>query len=326
VFSLEGERAELVSAWSALEVIQGRLTGFGWQGGLNPALVGRIRDALRAHDVDSVVLHHIGPYLYGGIAARLAGIASIAHVEHDAWHLDATRRRFLTRVLESVVRPRHVAVCDEVAAQLSRIVPRAAIRVIANGIDLDRFVPGDRQAARAALALTGAARVVGSIGRLQTVKGHDLLIRAMTTVPDDVVLVIAGAGPAAGDLVQLTRELGLEDRVRFLGHRDDVQQVLCSFDVFCLPSRSEGLPRSVIEAQACGIPVIATDVGALREAVCPASGRIVPPEDVPALAAALRTMLAQPSLASPRTFVAEKFEWRRTQSAYLDVTESRHAA
>ncbi len=326
VFSLEGECDELVATWPALGAIRGQLTGFDWRGGISPGLVGRLRAALREHNVSSVVLHHIGPYLYGGIAARLAGIGSIVHVEHDAWHLAAPRRRLLTRALEGAVHPRHVAVCDSVAVRLRAIVPAAAIQVIANGIDLERFAPGDQQAIRAELGIPFNAPVVGTIGRLQWVKGHDLLLRAMQELPSDVVLVIAGAGATASDLNSLAKELRIQERVRFLGHRDDVERVLRAFDVFCLPSRCEGLPRSVIEAQACGIPVVATDVGALREAVCPASGRIVRVEDASALAVALQDVLATPSQISPRSFVAKKYAWSRTQAAYANVMEARHAA
>jgi glycosyltransferase involved in cell wall biosynthesis len=326
VFSLEGQSGDLVAAWPALQPISDHLIGFGWQGGIRPALVARLREALRRHHARAVVVHHIGPYLYGGLAALLAGVATIVHVEHDAWHFAAPRRRVLTRALEAILRPTHVAVSRSVASALARIVPAAGIHVIPNGIDLGLFAPGDRDAARILMGVEGNQRIIGAIGRLLPVKGHDLLIKAMTCLPSDVSLVIAGAGPASTDLQQLARDLDVDTRVLFLGHRDDVHLLLPGFDVFCLPSRSEGFPRSVVEAQACGIPVVATDVGGLREAVCPDTGRIVPTEDVPSLVDALLSRLSTPLRRSPRDFVSARFPWSATQAAYAELVEARHAA
>ncbi len=113
--------------------------------------------------------------------------------------------------------------------------------------------------------------------------------------------------------------LGIASRVRFLGHCDNVAQILPAFDVLCQPSRAEGLPLAVLEAQACGVPVVATDVGDLASAVCPASGRLAPPENVAALAAALNAALAGPAPVSPRAFVAARFDWRNTLGAYASL-------
>lgn len=326
VYSLEGSAARLSQEWPALTSISDRVTGFEHRGGTSLRLLGRLVGKLMADRPEAVIVHHIGPYLYGGLAARLAGVPVIVHVEHDAWHLDTPRRRTITRVLEKVLRPRHVAVSQSVAAVLESTVPHARITVIPNGIDLARFVPGDRSTARELLGISKAAHVVGSAGRLLPVKGHDLLIRAAAMLSGDVQVVIAGAGPSEPELRALAHDLGVAARVHWLGHRDDLEQILPAFDVFCLPSRSEGLPRSVIEAQACGLPVVATDVGGLREALCGDTGRLVPPDNADALADALREALARPASVAARSFVETRFGWNRTLAGYANVAGCAHAA
>jgi glycosyltransferase involved in cell wall biosynthesis len=96
----------------------------------------------------------------------------------------------------------------------------------------------------------------------------------------------------------------------------DMPALLPAFDVFCLPSRAEGLPLSVLEAQAVGIPVVASDVGALREALCPGISRLVPAADPSALAKGITDVLTQNTSSSPRPFVIANFNWDQTVLAY----------
>jgi glycosyltransferase involved in cell wall biosynthesis len=326
VYSLEGERDGLLRAWPALEAIREQLVCFAHPGGLAPRLVSTMAKRLQTDRPAAVVAHHIGPYIYGGLAARLAGVPVLAHVEHDGWHLVAPRRRVLTRALERLLRPRHVAVSRSVADIVSRLLPTADVRVVTNGIDLVRFVPADKVHARRRLGLPLDVRLVGSVGRLVPVKGHDVLVQAVRALPEEVHVVIVGDGSEGPSLRQLADDLGTAARVHFIGHRDDIPDVLPAFDVFCLPSRSEGLPRSVIEAQACGLPVVASDVGGVGEAVCRESGRLVPASDSRALAAALREVLNAPAIATPRAFVEQRFAWQQTLAGYAAVTGARHAA
>jgi glycosyltransferase involved in cell wall biosynthesis len=110
-------------------------------------------------------------------------------------------------------------------------------------------------------------------------------------------LWIAGQGPARPALEKLARELRLEDRVRFLGQRSDVADLLSACDVFILPSRHEGLGVAALEAMAAGRPIVATRVGGLAEAVVhERTGLLVPPEDPAALATALARLLRDPAL------------------------------
>jgi glycosyltransferase involved in cell wall biosynthesis len=149
--------------------------------------------------------------------------------------------------------------------------------VVPLGIDLERFAHGTP-------ALEG--RIVGNVARLAEQKGHRDLLAAAPRVLErypDARFVIAGDGELRAELERLAEPLG--DRVVLLGARDDVPDLLASFDVFAFPSRFEGLCLAVIEAQAAGVPVVATPVGGIRETVVDGeTGWLVPPRDVEALA------------------------------------------
>jgi glycosyltransferase involved in cell wall biosynthesis len=161
---------------------------------------------------------------------------------------------------------------------------REPSHVIELGIDLERFAAGN-----AALPKDGP--IVGNVARLAPQKGHRHLLEAAVRVPHGR-FVIVGDGELRGALERRARELGIADRVEFLGARDDVPDLLASFDVFAFPSLFEGLCVAVIEAQAAGVPVVATRVGGIRDTVVHGeTGLLVPSGDADALAAAIRRLL-----------------------------------
>ena len=322
VVSLEGDAADLVAQWPRLDAIADRLVALGKTPGVVPNLVLALAAILRRSGVIAIVAHHVGPLIYGGIAARLAGIATRIHVEHDAWHYEDRGRARLSRVVDFLVRPRRVAVSEATAHHADAALAGGTALVIPNGVDLEMFRLRDRGQARLHLSLPVDVPLVGSVGRLVRVKGHDLLIEACRYLSSGVHVALAGDGPELAPLRERAARLGLADRVHFLGHVDRPEDVYPAFDVFCLPSRAEGFPRSLIEAQACGIPVVATDVGGVREAVCPGTGRVVAPEHPRALASALAEALELPVAparsppATPRAFVDPGFSLDRTVAAY----------
>ena len=167
---------------------------------------------------------------------------------------------------------------------------RARAHVIELGIDLDRLTHGTP-------ALEG--RIVGNVARLAPQKGHATLLEAAPRVLErhpDVRFAIAGDGELRSELERAAAPLG--DRVAFLGARDDVPDLLASFDVFAFPSLFEGLCLAVIEAQAAGVPVVATPVGGIVENVVDGeTGLLVPPRDPRALADAIVRLLDDPALA-----------------------------
>jgi glycosyltransferase involved in cell wall biosynthesis len=181
---------------------------------------------------------------------------------------------------------------------------RRPSHVVALGIDLDRF-EGARPALRSDRPL------VGNVARLAPQKDHRTLVEAARLVPE-ADFVIVGDGELRGEL-----EGAAGPNVRLLGERGDVPELLASFDVFAFPSLFEGLCLAVIEAQAAGVPVVATPVGGIRETVVDGeTGLLVPPRDPGALAAAIRRLLddrpaAEAMAAEGKRRVHERFSVER---------------
>jgi glycosyltransferase involved in cell wall biosynthesis len=133
---------------------------------------------------------------------------------------------------------------------------------------------------------------VGSLGRLAPQKGYDVLVRALAELPD-VNAVIVGDGEERKRLHALATELGVSERLHILGWESDPRNYLTSFDLFVLPSRYEGFPLSIVEAMQAGLPVVASDVGSVAEALDgERAGLLVAPDDVGALVRAIAGLLA----------------------------------
>lgn len=166
------------------------------------------------------------------------------------------------------------------------------VRVIHTGLDLAQVQHGDGDAARARYGLPPEAVVVGTVSRIYVEKGHTYLMHAAARLKDlvpPVYLLIVGDGPLRPDLEAEAVELGIQDRVVFTGFCEDLPGALAAMDVFALPSiLEEGFPTAVLEAQAAGLPVIATDKGGTRETIdVGQTGLLVPPKDAASLAGAI---------------------------------------
>ncbi len=302
VVSLEGTAAQL-QQWPRLQPYSERLLFLDKQSGWQPRLVWRLRQLLVSLQADVVHTHHIGPLLYGGLAARLAGVTRRLHTEHDAWHLHSRKRRWLANQALRWVQPLLVVDSQLVSHTLRQLLPGHNPLVVLNGVDAQRFTPGPKTIARQHLGLPETVRLIGCAARLQEVKGHTTLLDALLRLPVDVHLALAGSGPLLAQLQQQTADLGLLQRVHFLGHVEAMVDFYRALDVFCLASFAEGMPLSLLEAQACGVPVVATQVGGVAEAVCPQTGMLLPAGRPLALAGALRAQLNRHQEQSPRQFV-----------------------
>lgn len=182
------------------------------------------------------------------------------------------------------------------------------IRVHYTGVDLDRFQPQDKAAAKASLGLSGP--VVLSVGALIGRKGQDLLIRALPELPD-VSLILAGYGPQVNAYKALATSLGVADRVGFLGAipHDQLPNIYNAADVMALPSASEGLANAWVEALACGTPIVISDVGGAREILDrPSAGRIVD-RTHEAIASAIRDLITNPPPQDDVRTSAMRFTW-----------------
>ena len=198
---------------------------------------------------------------------------------------------------------------------------------IPTGIDLDRFRPGAAAEARKALGLEPDGALIGIVATLRSWKGHRYLLEALAGLADrDARLVVVGDGPQREDLEALAKELGIAGRVRFAGDQADVAPWLRALDLFCLPSyANEGVPQALMQAMACGLPVISTPVGSIAEIVQDGSmGRLVPPGDARALRAAIEALLADEPLrrrlgAGAREAALQRFGEDRMVERMLDV-------
>jgi glycosyltransferase involved in cell wall biosynthesis len=319
VASLEGSFPAASSAWPRLAPLADTLRFLGKRPGLDPALVWRLAALFRRERPACVHTHHAGPLLYAGIAARIARVPCLVHTEHDAWHLASPRRRRVVAAALALARPEIVADAPHVADAFAAAMGRPRPRVIPNGVDTDRFCPGNRADARAELGLPPDGPLIGVAARLQHVKGVDRAVRAMARLPEGVTLAVAGEGPLRRELEELAAAVA-PGRVRFLGLVDGMERFYRAADVICLPSRDEGLPLSLLEAQSCGVPVAAFAVGGVPAAVDPASGRLVPAGDGAAMAEALAAMTAAPPATSPRGFVILNGSLRAAADSYLAIS------
>lgn len=322
IFSLDGTRKQILNTWPEMEPYAKQIRGFSKKPGINPWLLMNLRSTFKQLKPHAVITHHVGPLIYGGLAARLAQVPVIAHVEHDVWHYAHPRRRLLTQAVCSLVRPRIAGVSMTAADTMSDITGAKDVRVITNGVDTKRFTPEDKEEVRQRWNIPLNAPVIGAVGRLELVKGHDVLLDAMIGLPDGMICVIVGAGSQMDALKKKAIALGIEKQVIFVGNIAETSGIYSAFDVLCLPSRAEGLPLTILEAQSCGVPVVATDVGSVRDAVCPDIGRVVSPEDPEELAVALLDMLRDQELPSPRAFVTENFSWTKTLSSYAQLVKA----
>jgi glycosyltransferase involved in cell wall biosynthesis len=249
----------------------------------------------------------------GRIAARLCGVPIIVHTFHGHvfegyFSKPATQailaiERGLARVTDAVVTisPRQQA---DITRRF-RIAPASKTHVIPLGFDLCRFdsLAGHRGALRAELGC-GQAPIVSIVGRLTAIKDHPLLFRAIRAVPE-ARLCVVGGGEGEGRLRELARELGLGDRIRFMGFRNDLERILADTDIVALTSANEGTPVALIEALAAGCSIVATDVGGVADVLENGQwGRLVGERTPLAIATALKASLSELPSRSAEAIVA----------------------
>lgn len=252
-----------------------------------------------------VVHSHSGIWLKAVRAARSARVPVVVHTEHGRADPDPLVARLVDH-LASRGTDTVIAVSESVAALLRRrVVARGTpIEVIINGVDTERFRPrGGRESLRPGLGIPDGDFVIGSIGRLEPIKHYRLAVQAFARVLarrreagiPAPWLVLAGDGSERAALEAEAGALGVAERVRFLGWRDDVERLHDTFDLFTLTSRSEGTSISLLEAMSAGLCCAVTDVGGNRAVLGePLAALLVPPDDPEAMAEAWHQRLARP--------------------------------
>ena len=206
-------------------------------------------------------------------------------------------RHWTTRWLYGRATTHVVTTGEALRQQLHRdnALPLGRMTSVRTGIDLARYAPRDRSQARAEKGVRDVP-TLGIVATLRSWKGHDALLDAFERLRPrfpEWQLLIVGDGPQRERLEARVRALGLDAIVRFVGNVDDVPAWLPTLDLFVLPSSGdEGVPQSIMQAMACGLPVVSTSVGAIREAVQhERTGLVIPPRDPDALVDALAALM-----------------------------------
>jgi len=292
-------------------------------------------------------------------AARLAGaftrvpvLVSLVNTEYAPAAAQAARALWKHRIVRfaDTVLSRHataggfhaITEAAATAAVQSLGIDRGRITVIPRGRDrgaLGSRTPERRRAARRGLGLPDSAELILTIGRQEPQKAQRLLVEAFArlgaTRPDAVLAVAGRGGSASAELRAAIASSGYADRIRVLGLRRDVADLLCAADVFVLPSLWEGLGGVLLEAMAVGVPCVAFDIPPIREVLDDGAGVLVPVSDIPALAASLTALLDSPETRSRVVEAAtarfdERFDLdrvaTRTRAMYAEIAHRRPPA
>jgi glycosyltransferase involved in cell wall biosynthesis len=293
--------------------VRGALTEWAAASGLSWAVVhgsehGRIDTYRRAFRLrremvrrDVRIVHAMAETCFraAGLAASWTGARRICHLGFPP---TPEGLRWGLRWRPDVVVGCYDGQARDVAPIVGQLHPSCLCIGIPNCVDTSLFVPPSESKPADPRWRFGADHVALIVGHLSEVKGYSTFLRAAASVarsvPSTAFVALGGESTDHGALQryeQLARELGIADRVHFLGRRDDVAPIVRSCDVMVLPSRDEGLPLAILEALGCGRPVIATPVGGVPEAVTDEVGILVRPDDPEALAAALTSLFLDPA-------------------------------
>ena len=301
---------------------------FGQGNELSPWAFLQLWKILGRQDFDIIHLNTPRPLVLGGLASKLCGIPLRVCSRRVNFPLNSPLSRLKYNWMQESV----VTVSGSIRQTLIQGGVRPdLIKVIYEGIDLDWV---DSQQAHAPDHVNSGL-VVGTVAHLSPEKGHRTLLeaapRVISRVPD-VHFILVGRGALMSTLKARVEELGIQKRVTFTGFRSDSEVLMKSFDVFCLPSLSEGLSSAILVAMASSLPVIATQVGGIPELVIDdETGILVSPDDADQLAVGLCKVLESPQLrekmgCAGRQRIEEKFTLERklneTENLYLSLLES----
>jgi len=313
------------------------VVNFEMQGYRDLGVISRVHRYIRCHDVQVVHTHILRADLVGWLASRLAGSHCLFATKHNLGYAAGQEKRTVRNLLYyvSLYMPDVViAVSDRLRQRLVHLPGLSDGRVVTihNGIDADHyFIPEAGDACRRELGISGEIDMIGYLGRLAAGKGLETLIQAMPAILQtrpQVRLLLVGEGPMRDVLIGLAHDIGVSSAVLFTGFRTDVPRLLAALDLFVLPSLTEGLPLSLLEAMAAGKPVVASPVGGVVELIeDEVTGLLVPPSDPAGLALAILRLLQDKDVAErvsrqARFHVADCFTLQRMVQAYDALYQS----
>ena len=298
--------------------------------GFSLSTIVQLMQYFRANKIDVVHTNNSAPHFWAGIAATLCGIRPRIHTNHGR-NFDWSGRRKVLDQLSSRLSSRIVCVSQDSADMLIRHdkVNPSKVRVIANGINTDAFAPqGSDRSVRSALGVGDAEVLIGSIARFSTDKDQATLIKAFhQLLPDhgEARLLLVGDGETRAILHKLVRDLSIEDKVVFTGFRSDVVEILRSLDIYVLPSHTEGMSISLLEAMSTQLPVVASRVGGNPEIVTHGvNGLLVEESNVDDMTQNLLDLIENRPLAeklalAARNTVVENYSFRKMILQYQQL-------
>ena len=266
-------------------------------------VIGRIKSLIRKHEIDAVITVGAGDKMFWGrLAAKRSRVPVILSALHSTGWPDGVGRmnRMLTPITDGFIAVAENHGHYQVEQEK---FPSEKVFVIPNGVDTTRFQrdPAKREHWRQTIGISPTAPAVGIVAALRPEKNHELFLNVAAqvnkTMPE-VQFVIAGDGPAKDELAKLAGKLGIAEQTHLLGSVSDIPGVLSAVDLFALTSDNEASPVSILEAMSCGLPVVSTDVGSVRQSVIEGrTGMLVPTQQVAPAAAAWLKVLQSPELA-----------------------------
>jgi len=276
----------------------------------------------------------------GIIAAKMARVPIIIHGEHGFEIADLIsqnrKRKFIRKLVLSTMVDKIVTVSKNLKNRLIneiKIKPEKIIH-IPNGVDTNKFNIYRKEFTRKKFGFKKEDFIIGIVARLDPIKNHKTLFFAFKEIVKNypqVKLIIVGDGPLREELKEKSYQLGIKNKVIFMGERDNVSEILKTFDIFVLPSLNEGMSNTILEAMATGIPVIASNVGGNPELVIDGrTGFLFSPNDVESLVQKIKTYILHPELKqkhgyNARKRVEEKFSLdqmvRRYEELYVELVE-----
>ena len=295
--------------------------------------VTRLTRTIRGWKPDLIHSHGFRPNIAARLARAFAPRASLINTTHNLGEGQFpfnTRRWELRYRLTDPMATLTTNVCGEGLRRYieAGAIPKAKAAVVPNGIDTSRFAPDPNARARIRqdLGLAGRFAFI-AVGRIAAGKGYENILDAFAALdpqPDSILLIV-GSGPDEDEIRDRARATGLGDRIRFLGPRDDIPELLNAADGYVMGSWSEALPLVLLEASAAGLPLIATDVGGNRDVIVDGeTGWLVPARDTEALRTAMHQLVTMPD--ADRRAMGDAGRRRTIEAFSLDEIVDRWSA
>lgn len=290
--------------------------------GIDLSLPWRLAKLFKTHNVDLIHTHNISPWLYGTMGARVAGIKAIVHTEHSNLFSNQKKLKITERFLANFT---NVIIADSKEVKYGLIqqgIKEEKIVIVYNGVEVN-LISTSKLVLKKRLNLPEDAIVIGTVARLVPLKNIDLLIEVslkLFLIYPNLRVVVIGGGPLLNHFKRKAEKL--KERIKFLGEINNARELLNIFDIFVLPSLSEGMPIAVLEAMATGLPVVATNVGGVSEVVEDSqTGFLVPSGNSNIMAEAIIKILNNPELAKTmgeegKKRVKEKFSLEKMVNDY----------